>query len=77
MPRPRRSVVLLCVAVIALAPFLPGVSALDFAVVEPSFVLLPDLSSAVAPEPTAAADEQPVSLLSLLPSRAPPAFFLA
>jgi hypothetical protein len=71
--RPRRSVVFLCIAAIALAAFLPGVSALDALVFEPTWVLLPDLSSLVIPDTTAAPDEQPRSLHSLLPSRAPPA----
>jgi len=72
MMRPRRSVVFLCIAAIALAAFLPGVSALDCVVAEPTWVLLPDLSSLVIPDIRASADEQPCSLLSLLPSRAPP-----
>ena len=72
MPTPRRSVVFLCIAAVALAAFLPGVSALDDQVVEPSWVLLPDLSSLVIPDTTASADEQSRSLHSLLPSRAPP-----
>jgi hypothetical protein len=70
--RPRRSVVFLCIAAIALAAFLPGAPALDCVVCEPTFVLLPDLSSLVVPVATAPADEQPRSLLSVLPSRAPP-----
>ena len=42
MPRPRRSVVGLCIAVIVLAAFLPGISALDYTLLEPRWVLLPD-----------------------------------
>jgi hypothetical protein len=56
----------------ALAAFLPGVSAVDFGLCEPTWVLLPDLSSLVIPETTAAPAERPRSLLSLLPARAPP-----
>jgi hypothetical protein len=73
MMRPRRSVVFLCIAAIALAAFLPGAPALDCVVCAPTFVLLPDLSSLVIPDATTPADEQPCSLVSLLPSRAPPA----
>ena len=77
MPRPRGSVVFLCIAAVALAAFLPGVSALDCVVFEPTWVLLPDLSSVLILDASAPADEQPRSLHSLLPSRAPPAISLA
>jgi hypothetical protein len=73
VPRPRRSIVFLCIAAVALAAFLPGVSTLDFAVFEPTWVLLPDLASVAVPEAPSAPAEQPLSLLALLPSRAPPA----
>ena len=73
MPRPRRSVVLLCIAAVALAAFLPGVPALDFVVCDAAWVLLPDLAYVLVPEAPAVPDEQPLSLRSLLPSRAPPA----
>ena len=42
MPRPNRSVVGLCIAVIALSAFLPGISSLEYALFEPQWVLLPD-----------------------------------
>jgi hypothetical protein len=77
MPRPSRSVVALCVAVIALAAFLPGVSALDYALLEPRWILLPDEAPVPLCITTAPAIEQPRPLLSLLPSRAPPALPLA
>ena len=72
MSRPGRSVVGLCVAAIALTAFLPGVSSLEYAVLEPQWVLFPDdtrLAVSIAGTP---GNEQPVPLLSLLPSRAPP-----
>ena len=77
MPRPRRSVAFLCIAVVGLAAFLPGVSAFFYAVFEPQWILLPALSSAAAPPATAPRDEQSRPLSSLLPSRAPPAHQLA
>jgi hypothetical protein len=77
MMRPRRSIVFLCIAAIALAAFLPGVSVVDCVVFRPTWVLLPDLSSLVVPDATTRADEQPRSLLPLLPSRGPPAISLA
>jgi hypothetical protein len=73
MRRSHRRVIGLCVVVIAVAAFLPGISALDFALLEPQWVLLPD-DTPVAPGPAVAScDEQPVPLLRVLSSRAPPA----
>ena len=40
--RPSRSAVGLCIAVIALSAFLPGISSLEYALFEPLWVLLPD-----------------------------------
>jgi hypothetical protein len=75
--RPRRSVVCLCVAVIVLAALLPGSSVLDYALFEPQWVLLPDDPPVVVCITSAPSREQPASLLSLLPSRAPPSLPLA
>jgi hypothetical protein len=69
--------VYLCIAAVALAAFVPGVSAFEPAVFEPTWVILPDLSSLVVADATPAVDEQPQSLLSILPSRAPPAIALS
>ena len=77
MPRPSRSLVGLCVAVIALAAFLPGVSSLDYAMYEPQWILLPDEAPIPLFVAATPANEQPRPLLSLLPSRAPPTFPLA
>jgi hypothetical protein len=57
--------------VVALAAFLPGAAAFDYAVPELPYILLPDL--AVTAVVRIAYDEQPSSLLSLVSSRAPPA----
>jgi hypothetical protein len=73
MPRPRRSVVGLCVAVIVLSAFVPGLSAFEYALLEPGWVLLPDEVAVAVDFPVAHCDEQPASLLSLVSSRAPPA----
>jgi hypothetical protein len=73
MVRPRRSVAILCIAVVALTAFLPGVCALDYAVPQPSFVLLPDLAASVVPHDTSSPDPRPVFLGRRAPSRAPPA----
>ena len=77
MPRPSRSVVGLCVAVIALTAFLPGVSLLDYALFEPQWILLPDEAPVALCITATPGIEQPRPLLSLLPSRAPPTFPLA
>jgi hypothetical protein len=77
MPRPRRSVAGLCIAVIVLAAFLPGVCALDYALFEPQWVLLPDEITVALDTPVVVSDEQTVPLLSLVPSRAPPSRPLA
>ena len=77
MPRTHRSVVVLCIAFVALAAFHPGASILDHAVLEVQWILLPDPGSITVPQLRAVPGEQSVSLLSVLASRAPPAFALA
>jgi hypothetical protein len=77
MSRPNRSVAGLCIAVIVLAAFLPGICTLDSAWFEPQWVLLPDEVPVAVYTPVAPCDEQTVSLLSLVSSRAPPARPLA
>jgi hypothetical protein len=74
MPRPRRSIAIACLAAVLLAAFLPGAAIGLSAVLEPAWVLLPPASDVVIhPFAPVCSDEQPVSLLSLLSSRAPPA----
>jgi len=77
MPRPNRPVAGLCIAAIALAAFLPGFAAFHYAVFEVRWVLLPDATPVAVAGPAIPGDEQPLSLQSLLPSRAPPARPLA
>jgi hypothetical protein len=77
MPRPSRSIARLLIAVILLTAFLPGASGLYDAIVDPQWVLLPDVALGVSLPAISSTDEQPVSLLSLLPSRAPPLLSLA
>jgi hypothetical protein len=77
MRRPNRSVVGLCIGVIALSALLPGISPLEYALFEPQWVLLPDDTPVAVYSPVAPGDEQPVPFLSLLPSRAPPSLLLA
>jgi hypothetical protein len=77
MARPNRTVAGFCIAVVILAAFLPGISALDCALFEPCWILLPDEVSVAVDLPAAPSDEQPVALLSIAASRAPPARPLA
>jgi hypothetical protein len=75
--RSRTSVAYLCVVVVALAAFLPGMTASDYAVPVRPWVLLPDLAAAAAVAVGLPGEEQPSSLRSLVPSRAPPSTVLA
>jgi hypothetical protein len=75
--RPSRSLIRFLILAVLLAGLLPGAGGLYAAIVDPLWVLLPDLVPvAIALEP-ARVDEQPLSLFALLPSRAPPARSLA
>ena len=70
--RSRTSVACLCIVVVALAAFLPGVAAFDYVVPELPWILLPDLAVTAVVLVAPPCDEQPSSLLSLVASRAPP-----
>jgi hypothetical protein len=72
--RSRSSVACLCIVVVALAAFLPGVAAFDDAVPVLPWILLPDLATVTLVPVAPSRDEQPSSLLSLVSSRAPPSF---
>jgi hypothetical protein len=72
MPRPQRSFVALGIAIIALAPFLPGISAVYCAVIELQWVLMPDEVLVCVFTIPPSDDEQPLALAALLPARAPP-----
>jgi hypothetical protein len=73
--RSRRSVAYLCIVVVALAAFLPGGAAFDYAVPELPYVLLPDLAVAAVVPAAPLINAQPSSLLSLVSPRAPPPAF--
>jgi len=77
MPKPSRRLIPLLIVAVLLAGLLPGASALYAAIVDPQWVLLPNLALAGFAAAPPLPDEQPVSLLALLPSRAPPALSLA
>jgi hypothetical protein len=72
MPRPGVPIVIVCVAIAAFAAIVPGACGLEYAIFSPSWVLLADSFVLVVRSCTDRCDEQPVALLSLAPSRAPP-----
>jgi hypothetical protein len=72
MRRSRRSVAALCIVVIALAGFLPGLAGLDYAWLEPAWVLLPDHTPVAFADTFTPAPQQPLPLVAPLASRGPP-----
>ena len=76
MPRANRAVAGLGIAVIAFGAVL-GIASLDYALLEPAWVLLQDQSPVLFDPAPIRADEQPVPLLSLVRSRAPPTLLAA
>ena len=77
MRRPHRSVVGICIVVIGLSAVLPGISGLECALIEPQWVLLVDETPVAVDSTVEPVDEQPLPLLSFLPSRAPPSVAVA
>jgi hypothetical protein len=77
MHRPNRTVAGICIAVIVMAAFVPGMFSFDSALFEPLWVLLPDESPVAVHAAVVPCDEQPVALFSLVSSRAPPSHPLA
>jgi hypothetical protein len=72
--RIRLIVVLLCIAVVLLAAFAAPISpGHDSAILTPIWLLFSAVSCLVVRRPADCGEEQPVPLLSLLRSRAPPA----
>ncbi|HEU4935339.1 MAG TPA: hypothetical protein VFT39_02720 [Vicinamibacterales bacterium] len=77
MRQPSRPLIRLLIVAVLLAGLLPGASALHAAIVDPQWVILPDVSLNGFALARPLADEQPVSRRALLPSRAPPALSFA
>ncbi len=71
--RKRRSVACLCVAAVLFAAFAIGVPAFDYAVPEPGWVLLPDLSTRPSLLPIEPRGPMPAAVVPPVPGRAPPA----
>lgn len=74
--RTRKSLVLFCVGVVVFAAFLPVVSSVFTAILTPLWLVFPAVAVVVIRRRASRCDEQPVSLLSHLLSRAPPASLL-
>lgn len=70
--RARRPFAIVCIAVIALAVFAPGVAALDLAPPPPEFVLLPQLEPLDRVPSVPVSAVPPEALRAALPERAPP-----
>lgn len=70
--RARRPLAIVCIAVVALAVFVPGVAALDLAPPPLDYVLLPQLEPLVVIASVPIRTEQPRALRAALPERAPP-----
>ena len=73
MAKLRRPGACLLIAVIVLSAFVPGGLSFDWLLVEATWVLLPEVVIAPIGRPAPIDVEQPLSLRSLLPARAPPA----
>ena len=72
--RTRRSLVLVGLAVVVFAAFVPALSSsLYAAILTPLWIVVPAVSIVVIRRTAARCDEQPVALLSLALFRAPPA----
>ena len=73
MPRTRRSIVFLCIAVVAFAGLLPAGSVDLVGILTPLWRVIPAVAIVLIRRRALQSDEQPMSLLSLVRSRAPPA----
>lgn len=67
-----RSVACLCIAVVLVAAFVPGFAALDYAVPELGWVVLPDLATPAVPLPSRKFGHVAGHLVLPPPGRAPP-----
>jgi hypothetical protein len=70
--RNRKSLICVCIVLVAFAAFVRAVPTLPPAILTPLWLVSPAIAVTLIRSEAARCDEQPVSLLSLLPSRAPP-----
>ena len=72
-PVPRRYVAVVCIAAVLFAAFMPGAVAIDLAVPEPAWTLLPDLATLAPPLPDNLPDLYTFTFVAPVSGRAPPA----
>jgi hypothetical protein len=72
MPLTRKSIVLVCVAVLVCAALVLAISLELSAVLTPLWPVVPAVTIVLIRRRALQSDEQPIALVSLLPSRAPP-----
>ena len=78
MPRTRKAVAILCVALVVFAAFVPAATAtLVIEILTPLWLIVPAVAVTVVRRRAARCDVQPASLLSLDLLRAPPGIALA
>ena len=70
--RARRPLAIVCIALMALAAFAPGVAVLDLAPPSPEYVLLPQLEPLAPVVSIPVPAQQTAALRAALPERAPP-----
>jgi hypothetical protein len=74
MPRTRQTVVVLCIAIVVFAAFVPAAASTVAAVVlTPLWLVIPAVAITVVSRIAVRCHEQPAALLSLVLLRAPPA----
>jgi len=71
--RTRKSLVVLAAALLVFAAFAPGVASLPLVVFTPLGLVIPAVGVTLMRRIALRCDEQPVAMLSILASRAPPA----
>jgi hypothetical protein len=72
MPRRRQTTAAICIAIIALAAFVPGVASFDELWFEPTWILLPDETPVLLEDGFTVERERPLRLFSIVSSRGPP-----
>ena len=72
-PRTRKTFAVLCIAIVVVVAFVPALaSSLGSAILVPLWLVVPAVAVTVIRRDALRSDEEPVSLLAVLASRAPP-----
>ncbi len=77
MRRTRKSVAVLCIVLVVFATFVPGAPNLVATIFVPLWLVTPAALVSFIQRTSTQSDEQPVSLLALDASRAPPAHVIS